>query len=167
MSEHKDIAQDRPEKFKVPKDYFEDLKAELALKAAMDEKEHPSFKLPENYLPELQKDLKAIPDQTKVIPLWKNTTFRIALSGVAATILLFLFIGNPFEKECESFACLMEQTELSEEELLWIDEALIEEAYLETVNENEMNNPDEAYIDYLLEEDISMDVLLEEDPYLE
>jgi hypothetical protein len=167
MKEFKDIPQDRPEKFKVPKDYFEDLKAELALKAAMHGKDNPSFSLPENYLQELNKELKSIPDQSRVIPLWKSTAFRIALSGVAATILLFLFIGNPFEKDCESFACLMEQTELSEEELLWIDEALIEEAYLETVSENEMNNSDEAYIDYLLEEDISMDALLEEDPYLE
>ena len=162
MSKNQDIAKDQFGEFKTPEGYFEALKDEIKLKQQLSEHDKQSFKVPENYFEELRANIARNKEETRVIPFWKHPSFRIAVVSAAAVALLFFILGNPWEEQCESFACLMEQTELQPEDLGWMDDEIITEVYLESIDGSISEELNEDYIDYLVEEDIYLDEILEE-----
>lgn len=116
------------------------------------------LKTPDHFFEELQAvvlEESTDPKNTKVIPL------RNWLLGLAAACIAGLIIWNaiPERETCETFACLLEKTELLEEDIaaLYELDGSPEELYLETNNED----VNEEVLDYLIESDIDTEELWE------
>jgi hypothetical protein len=61
---------------------------------------------------------RVVPLRNSKVAVWISTAVSIAAIG----LLMFWFLGNQ-EGKCETFACLLEQTELSNDDLMILDEA--------------------------------------------
>jgi hypothetical protein len=94
--------------------------------------------------------------ETKVRPLFR----RFVIATAAAAAILF-FVFGPFEftqqKECKTFSCLLEEAQLTEEELLLLyEDELIEELLPEETSFEEVIDDDEAVLDYLMKSDLEV-----------
>jgi hypothetical protein len=112
--------------FIVPEGYFSEL--EYNLKSKFQEG-NSELQVPHDFFETMHTDILAKiaseDEVTRVVPLrnskvavWISTAVSIAAIG----LLMFWFLGNQ-EGKCETFACLLEQTELSNDDLMILDEA--------------------------------------------
>ncbi|MFT7545870.1 MAG: hypothetical protein ACI8YO_002661 [Gammaproteobacteria bacterium] len=92
----------KKDEFNIPDGYFEDLHKSIEDKLKSDDKEEH--------------------DTAKVIPLNKNRRNWIIYSGIAACIALGLFvIGQNQSEDCQTFACLLEKTEITDEDIEFLE----------------------------------------------
>lgn len=80
--------------------------------------------------------------------------------AVAASLIAAVFIINPAEEKCESFACLLEQTDFGYEDIDYLTTEDLEILLID--DEEELFDEDDEIIDYLIDEDLDLDDLLEE-----
>ncbi len=129
------------ESFKVPTDYFVESKNEIfsSLVDPTIDVESGNFQVPEGYFELLNSEIKtkivAAPQKGKIL---QYTFWSLA---VAASIMLFFVMFQLIpEKECESFTCLLDKTDFHADDLLFIDEEIIAEFYLEYQQEQEWDD---------------------------
>ena len=163
MKDQKDIAKESFGKFIPPEHYFAELEQELFLKGQLKGNDEQSFQVPHGYFEKLSQSISTAKSITPVVPLWKKDLFKLAWAGAAAAILIFLTLDTPTKEKCESFACLMEQTDLTPEDLAWVETSIIEEVYSESDEASEFAEEESAYINYLLEQDVNLELILEEE----
>lgn len=102
--------------FKIPERYFENMSSELNLKRVKSEDE---FRVPEMYFENLK-------EQT-IRPLRSGKVLRMPSSkiwlGIAGAVVIFISILLiEREEPCESFSCLLEKTELTQEDLEYFED---------------------------------------------
>lgn len=119
--------------------------------------------VPEGYFDKLADDIMARVDEptaeTPVVSI--NQSRRLWASvAVAASLIAAVFIISPTDVKCESFACLLEQTDFGYEDIEYLTTEDLE--ILLTEGEDEIDETDDELIDYLLDEDLDIDDLLEE-----
>lgn len=155
------------DEFSVPEEYFAKLESDLQKKFQEGSSE---LQVPHDFFDSMHSDIlnKITTEnvETKVIPLKNsNVAFWIStgLSIAAVGLLIFWFLGSQ-EEECETFACLLEQTELTNDDLMVLDEDDIFELIgedQELIESIELDS--DELLDYLENdlEDISIDELYE------
>lgn len=116
------------------------------------------FKTPDGFFDELQ---TAVFEETSKSSKTRIVPMRKWFIGLAAACLAGAIIWNavPEQETCETFACLLEKTDLQAEDIATLYEldGSPEELYLET---NEMT-VDEEVLDYLIDSDIDTEELWE------
>ncbi|MFT4779827.1 MAG: hypothetical protein ACJAU0_001704 [Flavobacteriales bacterium] len=151
------------EGFEVPTDYFTALEKDILRQTSGAKNKQTSFSIPSDYFEELE---KAILTETKELetPVIASNRFSSRLiiwSSVAALFILGFFLFNPVEKQpCVTFACLLGQSDLSDEDFLEIYDADVADELLETADfDRQSEFEDNDLIEYLIEENIDLDVL--------
>ena len=132
------------EKMEVPDGYFD--KLESSILAAIEEEDESEVASGQNER------------TTKVFSIRR---YAVSAAAVAA-VLAGLFFGTDLftpKEECITFACLLEQTDLTEEELIFLYDEDIAEELLEGENVSILNGLDdsEEAIEYLLDSQIDID----------
>jgi len=157
MHQNKKLMEDG---FKVPESYFEELNTSIH-KAIARDKEENSFKVPANYFDSLSTEIHNRVN-TKIIPLHQKAWFKFSSIAVAAGLALFLFFDTATtESSSESFTSMLENTELQDEDLSWIENELVEEFYAENSSPSQMTAEDEILMEYVLENDWDVEYLIE------
>jgi hypothetical protein len=153
--------------FRVPEGYFADLESSInrEFREGTSELSVPDGYF-ENMHDEILKSIENTKDEAKVIPISRSRNrywITVALSAAATGLLLFWMLGMKEEK-CETFACLLDQTELSNEDLMILDETEIVELLgddYDMIDATEMNDSElDAYLEDDIE-NISIDELYE------
>lgn len=182
MSEHNEykrlnsLAEKARKDFTVPENYFETLEQN-----ALRQFTEGDFHVPEGYFQELEHQLGVHPslppvpadyfDQLEgkvLMPVEKpNRSSNIrpliwAVSIAASLVIAFLWQRNSAKEECISFTCLLQQTQLSEDELLELyDHQVVDDLIQTTQVENTTEVDDDPYLEYLIESDESMEILID------
>jgi hypothetical protein len=145
--------------FVVPEMYFDLLREEWALRSAstLDKSESTSsFQIPEGYFESARADLiQRISDTPENISIeTKNDSalktpegyYWLAASAAVLILAVTTFLAQSAEDECITFACLLENTELTEKELIDI--------YSEDSFESEWTYDGMTEIDILTEDEV-------------
>lgn len=159
MSTEKENSKFRTGSFKTPDNYDNELRNELQLKTVLDAHKN-DFKVPEGYFDSLSKEIS----RKKVTPVRSisgNIWLRISAVTAVAASLLVAVLWLQSTQECESFACLIEQTELQPDDLIWVESSYIEEMYSDELGSS-FSDEEEKIIDLAVEEDWDLEYLLEE-----
>ncbi|MFM1931906.1 MAG: hypothetical protein RL226_1209 [Bacteroidota bacterium] len=182
MSEHKEytrlkrLAENARKDFTVPENYFETLKQNALLQFPQGE-----FQIPEGYFQQLEQNLgvdTSIPPvpadyfdvlESKVLMHIDkpNRSSNIrpliwAVSIAASLVIAFLWQRNAAKEECISFTCLLQQTQLTEDELLELyDHQVLGDLIQTTQVENTTEVDDDPYLEYLIESDESIEILID------
>lgn len=120
------------ESFKVPANYFAESKKEIFthIDDPTIDAESGNFQVPDGYFNKLNAEIKtqlvSVPNTGK----WLKFTYW-GLAAAASIMLVFVAFNLFPEKECESFTCLLDKTDFHTDDLLFIDEEIIAEFYLE------------------------------------
>lgn len=107
----------RSDKFECPEGFLDQSK--MNLKNIPSEFPTSEFEVPQNFLVDSKEDLKRIPRDLKRKGAGKMIWF---VGGVAAILALIFLLNIETEEPCESFACLLENTEISAEDLEVLDD---------------------------------------------
>lgn len=147
--------------FKIPEGYFEDLQDAIK-KSTLLEIEEDSFLVPSAYFESFAEEVRSKIDDSDIsIPrlnLMKYTSY-----AVAAGLALFLFFQfYSLQDECEDFTCMLENSELVEDDIAWIEPELVE-AYYSEILQAEKVQEDDALIEYILENDWDVEYLIEQE----
>ena len=108
--------------FKVPESYFTNFKRELDLKIKAGQKDE--FNVPDGYFEESRTDIFSIAEEQKVIHISnrKRNILWYSISAVAATIAIVLTFNIKETPDCETFACLLEKTTITQEDIEYLEE---------------------------------------------
>jgi hypothetical protein len=138
MNPEKDIKgfENQQGKFKVPADYFSALEKDVLQRIADENVEIPgaSLDVPQGYFDQLPENILNRIRTEKKSRIIRLSTWLSVAASLALVVTLYYIIP---EKECETFTCMLEKTEFETEELLFIDEEIIAEYYLELTSETE------------------------------
>jgi len=82
------------------------------------------FKVPSGYFDQLTEDIMdRLEGEVEAVNKRKWRTILYYSAGIAAVLIIGLFIMNAQEtKECKTFACLLEKTEITSEDIQWLEE---------------------------------------------
>ena len=107
--------------FETPENYFEQLKKDLDLK--MKKSDSEEFVTPEGYFEKNSDRLKNIAssENRRSVRLNSRVLWSV-VGGVASVLSIFFLTRSPEEKECVTFACLLEQTTITQEDLEYFEE---------------------------------------------
>ena len=102
--------------FRMPEGYLDQFESELKLKLIKADKN--SFRIPDGYGAESERKLKSISKRKSVITMKRTWIAAAAVVAVAAMV----FFLRPVEEPCETFACLLEQAEITQEDIEYFEE---------------------------------------------
>ncbi|MBI1268312.1 MAG: hypothetical protein GC193_12875 [Cryomorphaceae bacterium] len=139
------------DRFDIPAGYFEDLQDSLIA-------ETRDFDVPATYFDTLETTIIAAATPTKIINM-KRVAFWLSAACVVGAI--FLYRNFTAKEECKTFACLLQESDFTEEELLMFYDSNIVEEFLE--EDSEIDSESEAYMDYLIDSDYTIETLLEDE----
>ena len=144
---------DRPSDLGVPNGYFSALKSKLMAETEVE----TAIKA---------ESLSADLETGRIIPLHRRRGTWAAVAAVAAMLLLAVTFLQPTEAKCETFACLLEEYELSEQDYMLLDESdlvvlLDDDASALSVT----NVDDDVILDYLIDSDMDLDEFLTDNDY--
>lgn len=139
------------EGFNIPEGYFEDLQESL-----IDEK--TDMHVPAGYFDKLQATIEAEVTPKKIISL-KRVAYWLSAACIVGVI--FMILQKSEQEECKTFACLLKESELTDEELLQLyDHTIVEDLLNEGQAEEEESD---AYLEYLIDSDYPIETLLEDE----
>lgn len=146
-------------KFEVPQGYFNLLESKLKpVEFGADLPAGGSFSTPTGYFEELGK--KAAERAANGNREGKSYRLWLPLMAAAASMAIFLVVYIQSRNKCESFTCLLEQSEVNPEDLMFIEEEVIAEYYLEHGGLSDISPElQEELMESLLEEDFDEEVL--------
>ncbi len=143
--------------FRVPEGYFTDLESTINRKFREGTSE---LFVPDGYFESMHANILAKMEndqvEKKVIPISQSRTkyWIAAAISVAATGLLIFWMLGTGEEQCDTFACLLDQTELSNEDLMILDETEIVELLGDDYDMIDAIELKDAELDAYLEDDI-------------
>jgi hypothetical protein len=137
--------------FNIPAGYFEDLQDSLL-------EETNEFEVPASYFDQLETKITAATDTSKIIT-FKRVAFWLSAACVVGAI--FLYRSFSAKEECKTFACLLQESEFTEEDILLLYDSHIVEEFLE--EDSQMDKESEAYMDYLMDSEYAIENLLEDE----
>ncbi|MGE0561707.1 MAG: hypothetical protein AB7O47_07820 [Flavobacteriales bacterium] len=125
-------------------------------------KKENQFSVPANYFEELPQQIQARKNRTKPNTVFSNQLFYKVL---APTMVIVTLLASYYLYQNNSNTELTPQ-EISEviidQELIQMDEEMIYEVYAETATSNQTESENEEIIDYLINDNISINLILEE-----
>ncbi len=149
------------DQFKIPEGYFDDLRESIKTSTQFNIQED-SFLVPTDYFESFGEVLKS-KINPPVIPIQNQKWMKYSSYAVAAGLALFLLLRYfPAQEKCENFTCMLENTELVEDDINWIEQEIIEDYYSEII-EDEITQDDNALIEYILENDWDVEYLIEQE----
>ena len=142
--------------FAVPEDYFEKQSKTLLEEKIQCEAE---MGLPETFFEEQHTAIVASVEKPDTVDGFKRyRSFILSTTVAAAAVIAFVF-ALPSEKEkCLTFACLLEQTDLTPEDLLFVDDNDLNE-FVDSEETIEVSDYNIEMIDYLIDSDSDFDEL--------
>lgn len=142
----------------VPSDYFNQLSSEIMLKAL--EKEQTDLNVDEVFFHSMEAEIlsKTIDKLGRqVVSFRKRRNLLLSTIGAAAALILAWMFFAPVEtEECITFACLLEQSEISTSDLLEFEDMDLE--LLIPLEEEAVSDDDELY-NYLLDSEVDLEDL--------
>jgi hypothetical protein len=146
--------------FQIPEGYFESARADLIQRISdtpenisIETKNDSALKTPEGYFGQLSEDIFAQTSRAselKEVPVRKlystKRFYWLAASAAVLILAVTTFLAQSAEDECITFACLLENTELTEKELIDI--------YSEDSFESEWTYDGMTEIDILTEDEV-------------
>ncbi len=148
---------------KNKKEILEEIEKEAPFLSQIKKENH--FSTPENYLeflPEVMND--KILNKNYLSILFDKLSYKIFIPVSAAIVLVFVILNF----NTENISSELTSDQLSEliidDEYFEIDDYLVYEAYAELLEEeeNEATSENDEYINYLLENDIDINLIIEE-----
>lgn len=139
--------------FNTPKGYFKDLESSLI-------EDQSEFAVPVDYFEKLDESLTKSASPTKLITM-KRVAFWLSAACVVGAI--FIYRNYNSEEECKTFACLLKESDFSEEELIMLYDNHIVEEFLQEDQQIEIESESEEYMDYLIDSEYSIETLLEDE----
>ena len=142
--------------FAVPVNYFEK-QSETLLEDSM--RCEAETGLPKTFFEEQHAaivDSAGQPD--KVVRPKGFRSFILSMAAAAAAIIAVVFALSSEKKECITFACLLEQTNLTPEDLLFVDDNDLND-FVDSESTLEVNDYNIEIIDYLIDADYDFDEL--------
>lgn len=151
--------------FETPDFYFKKVEIEINKRIGHSTTEKSQPEVPHGYFNDLNfkildQTLKA--EAGHLINLKTKQRRLKTFLTLAASMIAFWLLTREIapEEKCETFACLLEKTDLTSEELLLIyDETIVEDLLESDASLLESIDSDHEMIDYLLEGDINLDEL--------
>lgn len=149
--------------FVVPEDFFTKLEQNVLAETSGGRVKKRDFAVPAEYFSELETTIlsKTSDAETPVIRMNQLRNQLKIWSGVAAAFIIGFLLFNPSKpQECVTFACLLEQSQLTEDDFLQVYDADFADELLESARfTEELDVEEESLIEYLIEEDIDLEVL--------
>lgn len=145
----------------VPENFFENQESVLMAKTGQIEKE---LGLPEEFF---EKQHEAIMAQVasedepvgRVINFQKYRRAIVSFAAAAAVVAAVWFTLPAEEEQCVTFACLLEQSDLSSEDLLFVDDYDLSEFITSDSDLDQNSEEDIEMIDFLIESEYDFDEL--------
>lgn len=148
------------EGLKVPDQFFSQLEASILDETIGAKKVTPHFSIPNDYFVELETEVfnQTIGQETPIKTLLNIKQPLLVWSSVAASFIIgFLLFNQPKIQACVTFACLLEQSQLTEDDFLQVYDATVADELLETVNFSDgLDVNDDELIDFLIDEEIEL-----------
>lgn len=145
----------------VPEGFFEKQAESLLEKSAQTD---PDLGIPETFFEEQHAAIMAAVEEPekkagKVVNFKRYRRAILSTAAAAAAVFVVLFAIPTEEEQCVTFACLLEQTDLTADDLLFVDDYDLNE-FIDSEEEFEEPSEDEIeMIDYLIESDYDFDEL--------
>ena len=147
--------------FNTPKEYFSELENSILTQSSVPTKS--AISVPDNYFEGLEsRILEQIDeeDKTPVRSINMKKSLQLWGSVAAAFVIGFFFFNTTKTEECITFACLLEQTTFTEDELLHVyDEEIANEMIDDVDFLDNISLEDEEILDYLIDEDFDLEAL--------
>lgn len=145
--------------FHTPEGYFDALENRIDELISVQDLPHGgSFDVPAKYFEDIETKVLRLTGQAKQ----EGRSLRMWLPFIAAAAGLAIFLVVYFQgrEKCESFTCLLEKSDITSEDLLFIEEETIAEYYLEHASLSDMSpEMQDELIESLLEEGFDEDML--------
>ena len=136
--------------FAVPVDYFEKQSERLLEDSKRCEAETG---LPKTIFEEQYPVIVDSPEQPdKIVSPKGYRNFILSMAAAASAIIAVVFALSSEKKECITFACLLEQTNLTPEDLLFVDDNDLND-FVDSEKTLEINDYNIEIIDYLIDAD--------------
>lgn len=163
----KEISQS--EQFETPEMFFEE--QHMQIQKRVEDEVNKELDVPADFFNDMHREIMQTVEETPqerseaiVVSMSssKQWPYWLAAACILGAIAWFSLTGSGSDEECITFACLLEQTEFTTDDLLFIDDTdlLIEQA-TETESIQMIEFQDDEILDYLDEEDLE-ELLLEE-----
>lgn len=162
---------DRKKDFDIPQDYFNKLESEIISKMEMESENEEHVAVPEEYFDKMHDSImskieKEEQKDTRILPLrerYSASFMVLSVVGAAAMILLAVLFFKPEKRDCQTFACLLEQTSFTNDDLLYFSGEELYEVYEEEIEDSDGEMEyDEDITEYLIESDLDIDEIYEE-----
>ncbi len=125
-------------------------------------KKENQFSVPANYFEELPQHIHARKNQTKPSTIFSNQLFYKMLAPTMVLVTLFTSYYI-YQNNTTTELTAQEISEvIIDQELIQMDEEMIYEVYAETATSNQTESENEEIIDYLINDNISINLILEE-----
>lgn len=125
-------------------------------------KKENQFSVPANYFEELPQQIHAKRTSTKPNSIFSNQFFYKVLTPTMVIVTLFVSYYI-YQNNTTTELTSQEISEvIIDQELIQMDEEMIYEVYAETATSNQTESQNEEIIDYLINNNISINLIIEE-----
>lgn len=125
-------------------------------------KKENQFSVPANYFEELPQHIQAKKNQIKPNTVFSTNWYYKILAPTMLVIMLFASYYIYQNKNIKELTPQEISEVIIDQELIQINEEMIYEVYAETATTNQTGSENEEIIDYLINDNISINLILEE-----